>query len=133
MYRLVSVCYNGFDGAFENVSNSDFTYFTALIDNNECIGHEAEVKGYVKALQQQWEGLLEKIHEKTHKLREANQQQLFNEATKDLDFWLSGVRSKKLYSDTCHVTLMCRWRRSFRLKTLGEICQECRTSSKSIS
>ncbi len=51
----------------------------------------------MEALQQQWEGLLEKIHEKTHKLREANQQQLFNEATKDLDFWLSGVRIANSY------------------------------------
>lgn len=65
---------------------------TALIDNNECIGHEAEVSNYVEALQEQWEGLLEKINEKTQKLREANQQQQFNEAAKDLDFWLSEVR-----------------------------------------
>ena len=65
---------------------------TALIDNNECIGHEAEVANYVETLQEQWEGLLEKINEKTQKLREANQQQQFNEAAKDLDFWLSEVR-----------------------------------------
>ncbi len=63
------------------------------MDNNECIGHEVEVKGYVETLQEQWEGLLEKIDEKTQKLREANQQQQFNEAAKDLDFWLSGVRN----------------------------------------
>ncbi len=68
----------------------------ALIDNNECVGHEAEVKGYVETLQEQWEGLLEKIDEKTQKLREANQQQQFNEAAKDLDFWLSGVSRDKI-------------------------------------
>ena len=68
-----------------------YKYNTALIDNNECIGHEAEVSNYVETLQEQWEGLLEKINEKTQKLREANQQQQFNEAAKDLDFWLSEV------------------------------------------
>lgn len=65
---------------------------TALIDNSDCIGHEAEVINYVKDLREQWEGILEKINEKTQKLREANQQQQFNEAAKDLDFWLSEVR-----------------------------------------
>ena len=72
---------------------SFFFLYTALIENNECIGHEAEVDGYVESLQEQWDGLLDKINDKTQKLREANQQQQFNEAANDLDYWLSEVCS----------------------------------------
>lgn len=63
----------------------------ALIDSNECLHHEAEVSGHTKSLSEQWELLLEKIEEKTQKLREANQQQQFNEAVNDMDFWLGEV------------------------------------------
>lgn len=65
---------------------------TALIDNNECMKHEAEVSDYTDSLREQWDLLLEKIEEKTQKLREANQQQQFNEAVNDMDFWLGEVR-----------------------------------------
>ena len=58
------------------------------MDNNECMGHEAEVTGFTESLREQWVQLLEKIEEKTQKLREANQQQQFNEAVNDMDFWL---------------------------------------------
>jgi hypothetical protein len=64
---------------------------TALIDNNECMNHEAEVSDYTDSLKEQWDLLLEKIEEKTQKLREANQQQQFNEAVNDMDFWLGEV------------------------------------------
>lgn len=64
---------------------------TVLIDNNECMSHEAEVSGYTESLREQWELLLERIEEKTQKLREANQQQQFNEAVNDMDFWLGEV------------------------------------------
>ncbi len=63
----------------------------ALVDNNECPDHEAEVLGYIDSLQDQWQRLLEHIEEKTQKLREANQQQQFNEAVNDMDFWLGDV------------------------------------------
>ena len=53
--------------------------------------HEAEVFDHTKSLSEQWELLLEKIEEKTQKLREANQQQQFNEAVNDMDFWLGEV------------------------------------------
>ena len=64
-----------------------------LLDSNECMGHETEVSGYTASLKDQWEQLLEKIEEKTQKLREANQQQQFNEAVNDMDFWLGEVRA----------------------------------------
>ncbi len=47
--------------------------------------------GYIDSLQDQWQRLLEHIEEKTQKLREANQQQQFNEAVNDMDFWLGDV------------------------------------------
>ena len=64
----------------------------ALIDNQECVGRETEVSTHIKRLGDQWEGLLSAIAEKTQKLKEANQQQQFNEAVKDMDFWLGEVR-----------------------------------------
>ena len=63
------------------------------MDNSECMGHEAEVTGFTESLREQWVQLLEKIEEKTQKLREANQQQQFNEAVNDMDFWLGEVSS----------------------------------------
>lgn len=63
----------------------------ALLDNNEHMSHEAEVTGYTESLKEQWDVLLEKIEEKAQKLREANQQQQFNEAVNDMDFWLGEV------------------------------------------
>ena len=45
----------------------------------------------LETLREQWDALLAQISEKMQKLREANQQQQFNEAAKDLDFWLGGV------------------------------------------
>lgn len=78
-----------------NSSNSRMplsTLIAALIENNECVNHEAEVSGFTDSLKEQWEVLLEKIEEKTQKLREANQQQQFNEAVNDMDFWLGEVR-----------------------------------------
>jgi len=67
-------------------------WFSDLVDNNECPHHEAEVVETISSLQEQWQHLLEKIEEKTQKLREANQQQQFNEAVNDMDFWLGDVR-----------------------------------------
>ena len=66
-------------------------YFPALIDNSECIGREREVGAHTQALREQWAELLLRIDDKTQKLREANQQQQFNEAVKDMDFWLGEV------------------------------------------
>ena len=56
------------------------------------MGRETEVSTHIKRLGDQWEGLLSAIAEKTQKLKEANQQQQFNEAIKDMDFWLGEVR-----------------------------------------
>ena len=63
----------------------------ALIDNRQCAGSEPEVRQRIDALNDQWEGLLAKSNEKTQKLKEANQQQLFNTGVKDIDFWLGEV------------------------------------------
>ncbi len=53
--------------------------------------HEDEVSECIESIKEQWDVLLEKIEKKTQKLREANQQQQFNEAVNDMDFWLGGV------------------------------------------
>ena len=73
---------------------------TALIDNNECVGCEAEVSNHIETLEEQWKDLLDKIAEKGQKLREANQQQQYNEAVKDIDFWLGGLEAQ-LASEDC--------------------------------
>ena len=65
-----------------------------LVDNSECPHHETEFLEAISSLQEQWQHLLEKIEEKTQKLREANQQQQFNEAVNDMDFWLGDVRKR---------------------------------------
>lgn len=64
-----------------------------MIDNRQCAGSEQEVRQRIDALNDQWEGLLAKSNEKTQKLKEANQQQLFNTGVKDIDFWLGEVWS----------------------------------------
>ncbi|XP_065916481.1 spectrin alpha chain, non-erythrocytic 1-like [Dysidea avara] len=64
-----------------------------LIDNRQCAGSDPEVRQRIDALNDQWEGLLAKSNEKTQKLKEANQQQLFNTGVKDLDFWLGEVEA----------------------------------------
>ena len=75
-------------------------FLTALLDNNECVGCEAEVSGHIETLEERWAELLDKIAEKGQKLREANQQQQYNEAVKDIDFWLGGLEAQ-LTSDDC--------------------------------
>lgn len=55
------------------------------------MGCEREVSTHIKRLEEKWKGLLSAITAKTQKLKEANQQQLFNEAVKDMDFWLGEV------------------------------------------
>ena len=75
-----------------------YSIYVALVENNECPNHEAEVLDYIDSLQEQWQNLLEKIEEKTQKLREANQQQQFNEAVNDMDFWLGDVRPSFIIS-----------------------------------
>lgn len=69
--------------------------FLALIDNRQCASSEQEVRQRIDALNDQWEGLLAKSNEKTQKLKEANQQQLFNTGVKDIDFWLGEVYPRK--------------------------------------
>lgn len=68
-----------------------YLIFLALIDNRQCAGSEQDVRQRIDALNDQWEGLLAKSNEKTQKLKEANQQQLFNTGVKDIDFWLGEV------------------------------------------
>ena len=69
-------------------------YPTDLIDNQQCIGREDEVRTRIEALQEQWQALVAKSAEKTQKLREANQQQRFNEGIKELNFWLEEMEAK---------------------------------------
>ena len=64
------------------------------------MGGEAEVSNHIEGLEEQWAELLDKIAEKGQKLREANQQQQYNEAVKDIDFWLGGLEAQ-LVSEDC--------------------------------
>jgi hypothetical protein len=45
------------------------------------MGREEEVEEMTKTLSTEWELLLERIRDKTQKLREANQQQQFNQVS----------------------------------------------------
>ncbi len=55
---------------------------------------EPDISEQIDTLQDQWSALLTANAEKTQKLREANQQQQFNEAAKDMDFWLGEVEAQ---------------------------------------
>ena len=57
------------------------------------------MSNHIETLEEQWKDLLDKIAEKGQKLREANQQQQYNEAVKDIDFWLGGLEAQ-LASET---------------------------------
>jgi spectrin alpha len=71
-----------------------------LRGNRECMGREEEVEEMTKTLSTEWELLLERIRDKTQKLREANQQQQFNQCVSDVDFWLGGVEAQLSSTDT---------------------------------
>lgn len=58
------------------------------------------MSNHIETLEEQWKELLDKIAEKGQKLREANQQQQYNEAVKDIDFWLGGLEAQ-LASEDC--------------------------------
>merc|ERR1719192_1577442 len=64
-----------------------------LIDRKKCSGSEEAVQNRLESIAQQWEFLTQKTSEKSMKLKEANRQRTFIAAVKDLDFWLSEVKS----------------------------------------
>ncbi|XP_076800089.1 spectrin alpha chain, non-erythrocytic 1-like isoform X2 [Clavelina lepadiformis] len=64
-----------------------------LIDTHQCAGSEEAVQTRIQKLQEDWDHLLSKSSEKGEKLKEANQQQNFITAVKDLDFWMSEVEA----------------------------------------
>ncbi|XP_056289085.1 spectrin alpha chain, non-erythrocytic 1 [Pseudoliparis swirei] len=64
-----------------------------LIQRGACAGSEDAVKARLGALDEQWQFLVHKSSEKSHKLKEANKQQNFNTGIKDFDFWLSEVEA----------------------------------------
>ncbi|XP_036385628.1 spectrin alpha chain, non-erythrocytic 1-like isoform X3 [Megalops cyprinoides] len=65
----------------------------ALIQRGACAGSEDAVKARLRALDEQWQFLVQKSAEKSQKLKEANKQQNFNTGIKDFDFWLSEVEA----------------------------------------
>ena len=64
-----------------------------LIDRGKCSGSDEAVKTRLESIVEQWEVLTQKTSEKSMKLKEANRQRTFIAAVKDLDFWLSEVKS----------------------------------------
>ncbi|XP_077778947.1 spectrin alpha chain, non-erythrocytic 1-like [Podarcis muralis] len=65
----------------------------SLIERGACAGSEDAVKARLAALADQWQFLVRKSAEKSHRLKEANKQQNFNTGIKDFDFWLSEVEA----------------------------------------
>ena len=53
-----------------------------LIESQQCPGQENEIEDRIKSLEDQWTKLIDKSAEKTQKLKEANQEQQFNEGIK---------------------------------------------------
>lgn len=79
-------------------ANSDriATLITAgqnLIHAAKCGGSEAAVSNRLRALNDQWELLVKKTTEKSHRLKEANKQKSFMAGIKDLEFWLGEVET----------------------------------------
>ncbi|KXJ20343.1 Spectrin alpha chain, non-erythrocytic 1 [Exaiptasia diaphana] len=64
-----------------------------LIEQKKCAGSEEIVRERITKLEQSWEQLVIKSQKKTQHLKEANQQQQFNNNIKDLDFWLGEVEN----------------------------------------
>merc|ERR1719259_419011 len=64
-----------------------------LIDRGKCSGSDDAVKTRLESIVEQWEVLTHKTSEKSMKLKEATRQRTFIAAVKDLDFWLSEVKS----------------------------------------
>ncbi|KRY60696.1 Spectrin alpha chain [Trichinella britovi] len=64
-----------------------------LIDSNKCAGSESVVSQRLTALNDQWELLVKKTTEKSYRLKEANKQQSFIAAVKDLEFWLGEIET----------------------------------------
>lgn len=62
-----------------------------MIEGRKCGGSEEAVAQRLHALNDQWELLVSKTTEKSYRLKEANKQQSFMAAVKDLEFWLSEV------------------------------------------
>lgn len=62
-----------------------------LIDKERCAGSEDAVSQRLKGMNDQWELLVSKTTEKSYRLKEANKQQSFMAAVKDLEFWLGEV------------------------------------------
>ena len=110
------------------IEHSPIQNFSALIDNRQCAGSEHEVRQRIDALNDQWEGLLAKSNEKTQKLKEANQQQLFNTGVKDIDFWLGEVwytlrRIQKYFSIFLFRSKLCSLQKTMeKTWTVYKIC-----------
>jgi len=64
-----------------------------LIDRERCAGSEDAVSHRLRGLNDQWELLVSKTTEKSYRLKEANKQQSFMAAVKDLEFWLGEVET----------------------------------------
>uniref|UniRef100_A0A2A6CFM8 Spc-1 n=1 Tax=Pristionchus pacificus TaxID=54126 RepID=A0A2A6CFM8_PRIPA len=62
-----------------------------LIDASKCQGGEDAVSARLRALNEQWELLVNTTKEKSFRLKEANKQKSFMAAVKDLEFWLGEV------------------------------------------
>ncbi|XP_014681189.1 PREDICTED: spectrin alpha chain, non-erythrocytic 1-like [Priapulus caudatus] len=64
-----------------------------LLEKGKCSGSEDAVQARLMEIAEQWETLTSKSTEKSMKLKEANKQQSYNAAVKDLEFWLGEVET----------------------------------------
>lgn len=70
-----------------------------FIECGVCVGSEDVVKVCLVVLVDQWQFLVQKLVEKSQKLKEVNKQQNFNIGIKDFDFWLFEVEVLLVFED----------------------------------
>lgn len=60
---------------------------------DQCMGQESAVDERITKLADQWDHLVNRTHEKSVKLQEANRQAAYNAGIKDIEFWLGEMES----------------------------------------
>ncbi|CAH8834837.1 unnamed protein product [Trichobilharzia szidati] len=70
-----------------------------LKQKNQCKGQESAVEERIAKLANQWDNLVNRSHEKSEKLQEANRQAAYNAGIKDIEFWLGEMETSLVSPD----------------------------------
>ncbi|KAH8851040.1 Spectrin alpha chain [Schistosoma japonicum] len=70
-----------------------------LKQKNQCMGQESAVEERIAKLANQWDNLVNRSHEKSEKLQEANRQAAYNAGIKDIEFWLGEMETSLVSPD----------------------------------